>query len=90
MTVKIVLIWLSQNKKARTPSRMTDGGEVSDQSIIKKIYSAVSEGVSPTDIGGDSQSVSQSGSAVPLILSLVLVRSFGLGWKVEAELIILV
>ena len=60
MTVKIVLIWLSQNKKARTPSRMTDGGEVSDQSIIKKIYSAVSEGVSTTDIGGDSQSVSRS------------------------------
>ena len=56
MTVKIAVIWLSQNKKARTPSRMTDGVEVSDQSIIKKIYSAVSSGVSPTDI----QSVSRS------------------------------
>ena len=41
MSVKIAVIWLSQNKKAHTPS-MTDGVEVSDQSIIKKIYSAVS------------------------------------------------
>ena len=50
MAVKIAVIWLSQNKKAHTPS-MTDGVEVSDQSIIKKIYSAVSPSVSGSDIG---------------------------------------
>ena len=46
MAVKIAVIWLSQNKKAHTPS-MTDGVEVSDQSIIKKIYTGGCQCVSP-------------------------------------------
>ena len=48
MAVKIAVIWLSQNKKAHTPS-MTDGGEVSDQSIIKKIYRMKGSLSSPTE-----------------------------------------
>ena len=64
MAVKIAVIWLSQNKKAHTPS-MTDGVEVSDQSIIKKIYTGRCQSLChwSTDIGGDSQ----SDSAVPLL-----------------------
>lgn len=61
---------------------MTDGVEVSDQSIIKKIHSAVSPTVCHWwHIGGDSQ----SDSAVPLLQVLFLFRSFAFGGKVEAD-----